>query len=301
MNWLKNKKIVITHDGNFHPDDVFAVATISLLNKGKIKVIRSRDYSLYEKADYVLDTGDVYDPVNDRFDHHQEGGAGKRDNGILYSTFGLVWQKYGEQLCGSKNIAKIIDNELVEVIDADDCGFELCDARLKDVRLFPMVDVIYAYSPTWKEDDSRIYDLFMGRVEFAKALLARRIKVWQDKIEAGELVDKIYQSTADKRVIVFDQVGIPKSLLLKYPEPLFVVYPNRGTPMWRVKTLEKDENTIECRKNFPKAWWGKRDEDLAKVCGVSDATFVRNTGIFGGAKSKEGALKMAELAVNNKE
>ena len=63
MNWLKNKKIVITHDGNFHPDDVFAVATISLLNDGKIKVIRSRDYSLYEKADYVLDTGDVYDPA----------------------------------------------------------------------------------------------------------------------------------------------------------------------------------------------------------------------------------------------
>ena len=85
MWWSKNKKTVAVHDGNFHPDDVFAVATLSILLDGKIGVIRTRDEGEINKADYVLDVGHIYDPAKNRFDHHQEGGAGFRNG-----SFGVL-------------------------------------------------------------------------------------------------------------------------------------------------------------------------------------------------------------------
>ena len=75
---------IVTHSSDFHTDDLFAVATI-LLALGDTKdfeIIRSRDMSVIETGDYVVDVGGIYDPEKNRFDHHQEGGAGKRDNGI---------------------------------------------------------------------------------------------------------------------------------------------------------------------------------------------------------------------------
>jgi uncharacterized UPF0160 family protein len=76
-----------------------------------------------------------------------------------------------------------------------------------------------------------------------------------------------------------------------------MVYKDRMGKMWRVVTIEKHEHTYECRKNFPETWWGKKEEEFAKISGVADAIFCRNKGIFAGVKSKEGALKLAELAL----
>jgi uncharacterized UPF0160 family protein len=45
MNWLKSKKIVAVHNGNFHPDDVFSVALLSIIYNGGVKVVRTRDES----------------------------------------------------------------------------------------------------------------------------------------------------------------------------------------------------------------------------------------------------------------
>jgi uncharacterized UPF0160 family protein len=52
------------------------------------------------------------------------------------------------------------------------------------------------------------------------------------------------------------------------------------------------------RKNFPAAWAGLRDEELAKVSGVADAQFCHRALFTIAAKSKEGAIKMTQLALN---
>jgi uncharacterized UPF0160 family protein len=300
MNWLKNKKIVVVHDGNFHPDDVFAVATLSILNNGNIKVIRSREESWLAKADYVVDVGHEYDPAQDRFDHHQEGGAGFRNDKITYSAFALVWKKYGEVVCGSKLIADILDKKIVAVVDADDDGFDLCQKILPNISPFMMVEIIYSMRPTWKEAGLDINKIFLEAVAFAEEVLLREIKITKDALEAEVLVEEIYKKTEDKRVIIFGENYLPKKLLYKYSEPLFVIYPDRSREMWRVTTIEKGEATYTCRKNFPETWWGKKDEELAKISGVADAVFCRNKGIFAGAKSQAGAVKLAELALKNK-
>ena len=80
----KKTKKLVTHNGSFHSDDVFACAALILLleKKGeKFKIIRTRDEEVIKKGDYVFDVGSVYDGAKNRFDHHQVGGAGKRSGG----------------------------------------------------------------------------------------------------------------------------------------------------------------------------------------------------------------------------
>lgn len=74
----ENKKLkIITHSGKFHADEVFATAVLEiLLGKDKVEIIRSRDNSVIDSGDYVVDVGGVYDPKTNRFDHHQEERAG---------------------------------------------------------------------------------------------------------------------------------------------------------------------------------------------------------------------------------
>ena len=94
---------LVTHGGSFHTDDVFACATLQLyLEKQDIKyeIFRTKDKSIIEGGDIVFDVGGKYDGEK-YFDHHQKETAGKRDNGILYASFGLIWKHYGPELVGS--------------------------------------------------------------------------------------------------------------------------------------------------------------------------------------------------------
>jgi len=47
---------IITHDGKFHADDVFAVAALLILNKDA-KVVRTRDSRVILGGDIVVDVG----------------------------------------------------------------------------------------------------------------------------------------------------------------------------------------------------------------------------------------------------
>ena len=103
---------IVTHDSSFHIDDIFAVAT-TLLKFPDAEAVRSRKEEDYASADMVIDTGLIYDPGTGRFDHHQPGGAGTRENGIQYASFGLMWKQFGEELAGGARKAALIDQKLV--------------------------------------------------------------------------------------------------------------------------------------------------------------------------------------------
>src|SRR3989344_4441212 len=109
---MQPKVTIITHNGSFHTDDVFAVATILLVLKEKqvvTQIVRTRDAVLIASGDFVVDVGSVYDAAHERFDHHQVGGAGARPNGVPYAAFGLVWKKHGTELISSPDVSDLID------------------------------------------------------------------------------------------------------------------------------------------------------------------------------------------------
>jgi len=300
-------KTLLTHNGTFHADDVFAVAAFLLAHpEEKWQVVRSRDRAEIEKADAVLDTGDIYDPATKRFDHHQAGGSGVRENGIPYAAFGLVWKEYGAVICGGDFFTvKQIDDGLVSSLDAHDNGVKLYE-ELFPVSPFELSHYVKVQNPTWKEEeewgekiDSKRLEIFLRLVDWASALILREIKRYQDKNAAYELVKQAYQKAEDKRIVILDQFYPWQDAILEYQEPLFVVYPvDSGMyGKWAAKTVPQSKHSFASRKSFPEAWAGKREDELPKVSGVSDATFCHNALFLAIAGSREGAIALAKAAL----
>ena len=296
----ESKKIrVVTHSSSFHTDDVFAVATtlLYLEKQGKqAEVIRSRDKEVINSGNYVMDVGDVYNPEINRFDHHQYGGAGVRENGIPYASFGLVWKKFGEELCGSKKISEEIDIEIVQPIDGPDNGYGFMKSSIPGVFSFDIGLLTFLFTPTWKEKNADLYQIFMKLVSHAKVILERRIKVGQDDLEAEKIVIDTYNRSQDKRLIITEE-GYPwESVLNSFPEPLFVIYENRDKN-WTIKAVRSEQNSFDLRKKLPENWAGKRDLELEKITHVSGANFCHMKRFMAVNKTKEGILKMAEIAL----
>ena len=56
---------------------------------------------------------------------------------------------------------------------------------------------------------------------------------------------------------------------------------------------------FERKMYFPESWAGKRGEELAKITGVPDAVFCHDNRFLAVTKSKEGAVKLAQLAIES--
>lgn len=299
----KKKLKLITHDGPFHVDDVFSTALLSMILKkeGKVfEIIRTRDQNIIETGDYVYDVGGVYDEANNRFDHHQEEGAGAHANGIPYSSLGLVWKKFGEQVAGGKREFEIIEKKLIEPVDGPDNGVSLVEPKF-DVFPYTLQRVFESLmKPTWEENVEQ-YDIYFNKcVELAKEILEREIKHAQAKVKAVSLVAACYEKAEDKRVIVFDGYYPLGDFFDSKPETLFVISQRRHDGLWSLMTLRiNSPETFVNRKDLPKSWAGLRDEELQKVSGVSDATFCHRKLFLAVARSKEGAMKLAQIALES--
>ena len=282
---------IATHNGNFHADDVFSVAALKCVLPS-FNLIRTRDLELIAKADIVLDVGGIYDADAGRFDHHQRGGAGERENGIPFSSFGLIWQKYGLDICqGNQDLANSVDAGLVSVIDAIDCG------HVKGVSTgISLSHTISMFNPTWQEE-SDFDKCFNEAVDFASKVLARFIASANGGISAKEIVAKAIDNAQDPRVIVLEQYTPWKRTVHTLSEQaLYVIYPS-GSGQWRIQTVPVELGSFEDRKSLPKPWAGLSDEELQEVTGIDDAMFCHNGLFIAGCQSLESTMKMAAMAL----
>jgi len=200
-----NDITIATHNGNFHADDVFATAALKILYPS-FKLVRTRDLKEMDKADIVLDVGGIYDPDNGRFDHHQKGGAGERENGTPYSSFGLIWQKYGVEICqGKEKVAAALDRGLVSTIDAIDCGY--VEGVYDGITLSQTIGM---FNPTW-EEESNFDDCFNEAVTYASRILARFIASANGGISAKEIVAEAIEKAEHPRVIVLEKYKLMES------------------------------------------------------------------------------------------
>ncbi|MES2213771.1 MAG: MYG1 family protein [Patescibacteria group bacterium] len=289
------KKTIVTHSGMFHIDDIFAVATV-LLVYPDAKVIRSRDPKVIDSADIVVDVGMVYDSEKLRFDHHQEGGADVRPNGIPYASFGLVWREYGFRL--AREGKDIIEEKLVIPIDGPDNGVSIYEPKFEDIEPYTVRDYIYSYLSYDDRSESRLNEAFMVAVEHAKGILEREITKAEERALGMKEVRKIYESSPDKRIIVLGEDLPWEPVLSPIHEVMFVVY-KRREGNWGAKGVPVKKFGFDRKKLFPAAWVGKSKEELAEVSGVPDAVFCHNGRFIATADSKEGAMQLAEIALNS--
>lgn len=289
---------IVTHDSSFHTDDIFAVAVMLLLYPDA-EVVRSRDPEVHKNADYVLDTGRVYDPGKGRFDHHMLGGAGVRENGIPFASFGLVWKEFGEKLAGGEAEAIIIDRELIQPIDAHDNGVIIAEYKFVGVRDYTIGDYFSSHLSSADESPERLHEVFMTNVSIAQDVLKHEIARAKEYVDGEKIVKECYESADDKRLI-----ELPKSLnswrqvLSVLPEPVFVIYP-RIDGHWSLHTIPADLKQYgNNRKDLPASWAGKEKEELQSVTGVKGARFAHTGRFLAVANTREDILALAEIALN---
>lgn len=286
---------IVTHDGHFHTDDLLACAVL-LLKYPSATIVRSRDHSVIDKADIAVDVGGVYDPSRLRFDHHQPEGAGKRDNGLPYASLGLVWKEYGRELSGGEDVARLIEEKLVSSVDALDNGINLSRPFFENVKQYSVGDYFESFSTDAEtmEDFDRI---FSEVLMLAAGLIEREIRDARRTAADWKEVREMYEKAADKHIVILPRHMRWKRLLIS-TEASFVVYP-RPDGKWSSQAVPKAINTFELKRGFPSAWSGLRDGDFASVSGVPDAFFCHRDCFLVVAGSKEGAYKLAEIALNS--
>lgn len=308
-------KTVGTHNGVFHADESMAVAILKMVF-GDLTLVRTRNEEELKKCDVLVDVGGVYDQTAERYDHHQRGGAGIRENGIPYSSAGLVWAAYGPNICLARSgkgseTAKIwqrVDEELIQAIDASDCGVQLRDGepKFKTAAGDPLLGVSYSsfissLNPEWdpKPASADFDRQFNTAVDIAYLALSRALVRAEAASKAESLVKEAMAQATDHRVIVLDRFcPWGDAVFSTGSKALFVVFPSESGE-WMLQCIPPTKGSFEKRLPLPETWAGLRGADLAALIGIEDAIFCHPGRFIAGAKTKESVLKMAELALRH--
>jgi len=292
--------LVATHPGNFHADDVFAVAVLGLVH-GPLELVRTRDDARVEAADVRVDIGGRSNPEAGDFDHHQRGGAGERANGIRYASFGLVWREFGAALAGSDEAAESIDERLVQGVDANDTGQTIAAPILDGVRP-PMTvsGMIGGLNRRWDEELSPAEERarFDEALALAGPIIAREIASAAAQQRAVRIVEAAVRGARDARVIELERdVPWKEVVVAQAPAALFVVYPKRQG--WGLEAVPRELGSFTNRRDLPEAWAGLDGPDLARLTGVDDALFAHAKRFLVVARSRAGIDALAEQALRD--
>lgn len=303
--------VIATHDGACHADDVFATVAFrmaSILMNQKSIVVRSRKKEIIEVADALIDVGGMYNPERYCFDHHQEGDVHlARKDGSPKASFGLVWsflgldivstylsnKGYDPQFDEVKYVFQKLDKELVQPIDAYDCGVKV-DSGFNLGALFAYLrpSFIEIENGTQKRPDN----VFEEFCVMAELIIKRFIgQVTSSYILERRVTESIYDYHP---VLILDfrvRMSEIETILKNYPHITVVIVcqnPNKGDT-WTVNIPKGSPST------FPKDWLGKSGDSFAHACGLPDVDFCHVEGFTLTCKSKETAILLANEALVN--
>lgn len=285
-----------THDGVFHSDEVFACAILHLAFD-HIHVTRTRNMNVLNSLVILVDVGGEYDPEKERFDHHQRDFSEYRENGVPYSSCGLVWKKYGPQLYTSE-IVNEIDKNLIQHIDAHDCGHELTGSLIEGTSVGATIaSIISGFNPGWNDNNLDSDVQFDIAVDFAKEILRNDIRRINGRISARNTVNAFITSSTSDDILVMERfVPWQEQIVGKHPYK-FVVFPDTKGSEWRVQAVPKKLHSRETHCLLPESWRGLSGDELNKVVGIEDGVFCHPGRFIAGAESFDSVLSMARQAI----
>ncbi|HTU28718.1 MAG TPA: MYG1 family protein [Solirubrobacteraceae bacterium] len=297
---------IATHDGSFHADEVFAIATLQLLageepsGLGAVEVVRTRDRELISGADVRVDVGFRDDPATRDFDHHQRSFDRARANGVRYASFGLIWREFGAQVCGGDDqVADAVDATLVQSVDAADSGQRLTELVVDDVHPMTVGGVIGGLNGRWDEtlSPAQERERFDQALELARGVLSREIASVTSARRAVRIVEESIAAATDPRLIELPVNAPWKRVLVPAArEALFVIYPKRQG--FGLEGVPVELGTFDLRRQLPAEWAGLEGDELVAVTGVEDAVFCHVKRFLVVARSREGIEQLARLALN---
>ncbi|KAG9285871.1 hypothetical protein G9A89_013296 [Geosiphon pyriformis] len=318
-------KLIGTHNGQFHCDESLAVFMLRQTEAFRgSQLIRTRDPEKLKGCDVVVDVGGVYDPAENRFDHHQRGffETFTPDYQTKLSSAGLVYKHFGKEIISSRlgiiqtdpkleTLFKKIYEDFIEALDAIDNGISQYPPEIsrKYNDTTNLSHRVRGLNSWWNQKDVDEDAQFSKAVELTGGELLDKIDylghAW---LPARDLVVKAFQERYDVdksgRIILLDQACPWKEHLFNREEELkinpeanilYTVYPDRNE--WRVQCVPITLNSFDARKLLPEAWKGFRDAELSERTGIEQCVFVHIGRFIGGNSTREGALEMARKAL----
>ncbi|MBR6811115.1 MYG1 family protein [Candidatus Saccharibacteria bacterium] len=316
----------VTHSGKFHADEVMATAILlELRDAYKHGLIKDEELGAlagkFSSDSFVLCRipeimGDMdtkgkflYDIGGRDYDHHQLERNGKRDNGIYYSSVGLIWKEFGMLICKNvfpksedltKRLWAAIDKKLVQVIDAGDNG--QFPEIVNEMPIMNLDELIGEFNPVWK--DSQTIEsqnrCFIKAVDFAGGIFDRMMICETAKISAISTVESAINKSEDG-VLILPKYLPWEEYVISSDNPkarkiMLAVFPSNRDEGCYVVMSPRDESG-KSRMLMPANWRGKRNEELDDF--VEGGTFCHANGFMAVADSFEHAVSMAHAAISD--
>ena len=292
---------VVTHSGSFHADDVFAHAVLRAA-LGAVELVRTRDRQRIEEASLVFDVGGIYDAKRRRYDHHMRERP-LRDDGVPYSSVGLIWRDFGRAALPHLLGTDTLDPDLTQAVWPDiDAGLiiqiDQADNGVAPAGPGHLSAIIEALNPVW--DAPKAYDAaFLEASSLAEGILARACVQAEAAARACRIVLDAARRSQDPRILVLEQ-KLPWEKAVHeggLDRVLFVLYPNDEGTTWYCRAVPPEPDSFAQRLPLPEAWRGLNDAAFCAAAGVTDGLFCHPSRFICGARSRTTALELARLAV----
>ncbi|PDT14138.1 metal-dependent hydrolase [Rhizobium sp. J15] len=294
---------LVTHSGGFHADELLSSVILTRLFP-QARIVRSRapEWITPGPNRIIYDVGGAYDAEAGIFDHHQRGAPLRRD-GQPFSSFGLIWKHYGHDYLAAagipeEHVAELhasFDASFVLPVDLTDNGALSPSGPLAGLTLPALLETLKpVFDDRDPEADGRA---FHAALAVARSFVEAKIAQSAAKLRAEAIVHQAIRNTGERRVLELP-MGMPfRPAIVKAGADhlLFVVHPREKD--WCVTGIRRADEGFELRADLPAAWAGLTNGELEAVCGVPGASFCHNGRFIAAAKTREAALAMAELAV----
>jgi uncharacterized UPF0160 family protein len=296
---------LVTHSGGFHADELLSSVVLSRLYPEAV-LMRSRDpeWIAPGPGKIIYDVGRDYVPESLIFDHHQRPNP-LRTDGQPFSSFGLIWKHFGHAYLRALDVPEAhldethasFDQSFVLPIDLMDNGAvnPSVAGPLAGMTLPVLLETLKpVFDDRSPEADDRA---FMEALPIARAFVEASIRGKAAKLRAEAMVTEAIAAAGSSHVLELP-MGMPfRSAIEKAGADhlLFVVHP-RDTD-WAITGIRLGSDTFEQRADLPAAWAGLNGAALEQASGVPGAKFCHNGLFIAVASTREGALEMAELAV----
>ncbi len=284
---------VVTHDGQFHQDEIFACVLLSYFTGDELKIKRTRKENIISKAQadvntFVLDVGFKYEPHLNNLDHHQSTFDERADNGDLYSSCGIMWKKLRDTVGISDFIKGKID-EFTNKIDRQDNGVEF----FKEVEFLSL----YNFEPLPKSEN--IQDKrFAHAYKAACAYFANLMSLWAEQEERDKVITEAIKHASGG--IIFSENKISINEKINATDNKLVVS-RRREGEYAISSLNAtDVVDYSVRCGTPMAWRGLSEDELCNVSGFDGMIFCHKNGFFTVVRGdKDHAIKVANHIIEN--
>ena len=227
---------------------------------------------------------------------------GCRENGIPYTSVGILWSLHGRKIAKNHNVWNNIERELIQPLDATISNvMPVSDYPAQNLTIRRIVDL---FNPL-ERGKQAYYKAHEEAVQFCTCFFEKMLNHGISAEKAVPIVEQLIEEAEDNIIIMEKYISWKDALLQsnnpKAKDILFVVYPSaRGKKeeyIWQ--GVPEHLGTKSLRKKVPPEWWGASSFTLRELTGIESAMFCHNAGFIGGASTKKGAVALVKLAINS--